>query len=393
MKILKIAFNGVRIFDNDHFEINLIASDKVTEDHDVFQLYETIYSLNVVALTGINASGKTSALKLINSAIDILINDVGLNEEKFLAADIFKDNIEITIWFFHNDKFYELKSNIGSKKKEFITDDLNGSHKSYYYIDEELKIKNKSKVTSRKDIFDFNREKIFVKRSKIDKINAQFLREDQSIVKPYVLDSKISLYQMITDVNMNLISYKGTAPEQITNLFDYNIEYLKQSKEDKSYSLKFKNNKTIFKFNDSENLSKYLSSGTIKGENIAVRIINVLRSGGYLLIDELENHLNKQLINVFFEIFSDPAINPKGATLIFSTHYPEILDFIDRKDNVYILRNNDNHETEVVNYSDHIKRIENKKSEIILANIIKGSTPSYESTRNFKAYIRNRINE
>lgn len=43
-------------------------------------------------------------------------------------------------------------------------------------------------------------------------------------------------------------------------------------------------------------LEKYLSSGTIKGINILFNAMVVLQSGGYLLVDEIENHLNKSIV-------------------------------------------------------------------------------------------------
>ena len=37
--------------------------------------------------------------------------------------------------------------------------------------------------------------------------------------------------------------------------------------------------------------------------------------------------------------FLDKKVNKKGATLIFSTHYSELLDEFERNDNIYIIRN------------------------------------------------------
>ena len=66
------------------------------------------------------------------------------------------------------------------------------------------------------------------------------------------------------------------------------------------FKIKFKNsNKKIIA--DLIELSDYLSSGTIKGINILGNLIVTLKSGGYLLIDEIENHLNKNIVinNIF----------------------------------------------------------------------------------------------
>lgn len=43
----------------------------------------------------------------------------------------------------------------------------------------------------------------------------------------------------------------------------------------------------------------------------------------------------KRLVKVMMGIFVSKETNPHGATLIFTTHYPEILDSVHRKDNTY----------------------------------------------------------
>ena len=84
--------------------------------------------------------------------------------------------------------------------------------------------------------------------------------------------------------------------------------------------------------------------------------------------------------------------NPHGATLLFSTHYSELLDVLRRKDNVIVLVRNESFETEVIKYSDRIARIENKKSDVIINNVIKGSMPKYPDVRAMRNYVRERVN-
>ena len=76
-------------------------------------------------------------------------------------------------------------------------------------------------------------------------------------------------------------------------------------------------------------------------------------------------------------------MNPHGACLVFTTHYTEILDMIDRKDNIYITRRErkDPKALEALNYSDEVRRNDVKKSEVFLSNYIPGTAPSYENIR------------
>lgn len=81
-----------------------------------------------------------------------------------------------------------------------------------------------------------------------------------------------------------------------------------------------------------------------------------------MLIDEIENHLNKRLVQLIIELFGDNDINRKGAMLIFSTHYAEILETITRKDSIYIMLRKDDYISIAERYSDVVKRNDVKKA-------------------------------
>jgi AAA15 family ATPase/GTPase len=51
---------------------------------------------------------------------------------------------------------------------------------------------------------------------------------------------------------------------------------------------------------------KVLSSGTIKGINFLENTYSVLKNGGYLIIDEIENHMHKKLVQTIIRFFTDP---------------------------------------------------------------------------------------
>ena len=86
------------------------------------------------------------------------------------------------------------------------------------------------------------------------------------------------------------------------------------------------------------------------------------------------------------DIFKNPKINPRGACLIFTTHYAEILDFMDRKDNIYIARRNQNG-IELSSYSNLVRRNDLKKSEVILSNHITGTAPLYANMQALEDYL------
>jgi hypothetical protein len=80
-------------------------------------------------------------------------------------------------------------------------------------------------------------------------------------------------------------------------------------------------------------------------------------------------------------------VNKKGAVILLSTHYPELLDEFERSDNIYITRNNGG--ISVENLSNILKRNDIKKSEVYQSGYLQGTAPVYESFIEFKkALIR-----
>ena len=75
--------------------------------------------------------------------------------------------------------------------------------------------------------------------------------------------------------------------------------------------------------------------------------------------------------------FMDSRLNSKGGTLIFTTHYPELLDEYDRNDGIYIVRNRNGITVENLSYL--LKRNDIKKSDAYQSGYLAGTTPAYEA--------------
>ena len=140
--------------------------------------------------------------------------------------------------------------------------------------------------------------------------------------------------------------------------------------------MKFKEKKELV-LNQFSDLNRYLSSGTIKGINTFLKAINVFKTGGYLIVDELENHFNREIVSTLIRLFMDRTVNRTGAMLIFSTHYPELLDEFERNDNIYIIRNRKG--VSIENLSNLLKRNDIKKSEAYQSGLLEGTAPMYEA--------------
>ena len=81
-----------------------------------------------------------------------------------------------------------------------------------------------------------------------------------------------------------------------------------------------------------------LSSGTTKGILLYIFVVAALKNGFDLLIDEAENHFHKTLVENMISLFKDKTVNKKNASLMFTTHYCEVLDLFNRQDNIWITK-------------------------------------------------------
>ena len=63
-----------------------------------------------------------------------------------------------------------------------------------------------------------------------------------------------------------------------------------------------------------------------------------LKNGFDLIVDEIENHFHKTLVENMISLYKDKTVNKNNATLIFTTHYCEVLDLFNRRDNIWIAK-------------------------------------------------------
>ena len=118
-----------------------------------------------------------------------------------------------------------------------------------------------------------------------------------------------------------------------------------------------------------EDLMEILSAGTFRGVELFIRCIDVLKYGKTIIIDEIETSFPKNLVYNLLFLFNDGEINSKGAQIIFSTHYVEILDYLSRRDNIYIAHKNDGPIVVNNSYMDYKVRTELLKSKQFNNNV------------------------
>ena len=87
--------------------------------------------------------------------------------------------------------------------------------------------------------------------------------------------------------------------------------------------------------------------------------------------------------------FKSYKLNKNGGTLVYSTHYPELLDENDRNDNIFITKNYGG--ITVENLRDLLKRNDLKKSDVYQSGILTGTAPSYNSYIDLKRKFESNI--
>ena len=377
MRLLKIVIQNMPRF-KGNIDIDFITRQRVAED-DKEKLFNvisnsntSIYTNPVISFIGLNASGKTTILKAISFVINLLNNEALNNiKSKEILNDLSEnENVKIISFFYNDNSIYKLETIIAKKINPVDNEE------KLIIMEERLWEKDANKVKTKKSIFDFNDSNIRIERNEKE----QFLLNDVSVMIAINKEkqSNFPVRDMLMWTNHNMLNILGRFPKELLTFLDPSIEYFKCNVEKKSADirLKFYGSEEIILNRPSE-IEKYLSSGTIKGINVFMNALLCFVEGGYLIVDELENHFNEEIVTTLVRFFMNPNVNKNGATLIYSTHYSELLDEYERNDCIYIVRNRGGIYAE--NLSLILKRNDIKKSEAYESGYLEGTVPVYEA--------------
>ena len=373
MKILRITAEGLPLFKED-LDICFYAQQRVSEDdkNNLYNMIENYYLHSACAFIGINASGKTSVLKVVNLALSIIKNEpINHAETKSILGGAKKATICTC--------FYDKRKYVCCLETEITAKKSKTGEYMYSILSEKLWEKPIASVRSKKYLTDFAGMKPTAIRNQ-DEI---YLPDDVSFIIAHnkKVNDTVEVFSLLSYTNINVLPFTEDIPLEVIAFLDPTIEKLCfEQVEGKTFiHLKFKNEEEII-LNNAVDLEKYLSSGTIKGIITFSMVKEVLQSGGYLLVDEIENHFNKEIVTTLVRFFMDSRFNQNGGILIFTTHYPELLDEYDRNDGIYIVRNRNGITVENLSYI--LTRNDIKRSDAYQSGFLEGTTPTYE------AYIR-----
>ena len=395
--ILRSEIDGLTLFKDKKVMFDLVAEKNVTEDDvlngNVMRIDDLIDKLNTIALVGSNATGKTTQLRLNKMVISVFLALDSLNEFENLA-DQFEDTFRFTNYFYNAKTLYKVESAV---KKTTDGD--------FAFIEETIYSKKVYPSHKKSELFNFDltkrgQQELLRRSSLPDEITA-FLRDDDTIFSTIVrkiMNNKVQdiVIDEIDMTNKNKLTTKEKIPVEYIKYFDPSIESIRILSKDvpsekMNVEVTFKND-SIIQVPLIE-LSNYLSSGTIKGINLFIDIEKTLKNGGYLIIDEIENHLHKSIIMNIIQLFAN-SLNKNGATLIFSTHYSEIIDMVPRTDMIYVATKEEN----LIQFKKMSQglgdqdRNDKKKSEVLLSGKL-SNTPTYKDLKRVRAKLRSAVSE
>jgi AAA15 family ATPase/GTPase len=99
------------------------------------------------------------------------------------------------------------------------------------------------------------------------------------------------------------------------------------------------------------------SQGTQRLYALAAPVLDVLKHGRLLIIDELDSSLHPLLVRRLVRMFHQPELNPHGAQLFFTTHDSSLLDrTLFRRDQIWFTEKDNDQATRLYPLSDFSPR-------------------------------------
>ena len=367
MKLLNLTISGYKLCDNN-FNICLtpIANkSKEDKEYELSEIDENLYVFNTISIVGKNASGKTTSIEALAIAYDILSN---FKIKKTLDFLRISPELTLEFYFYHEHFLYYYKTNlIYNKNNDYVVFNNEELYKTKYYksyANSLYNLKKYEKIKITKDLPEDTSILYYI----LKEISTRCFYYNSLIENIIPLDEIIDMYSLY---NPNMINI-------IIELFDNNIKDIKMENKNK-FIITYKNKKKEEK--TKKELYNILSSGTIKGLYLYLYVVMSLEKGIDLSIDEIEIHFHKTLVENLINLYKDKRVNKHNATLIFTTHYSELLDLFNRYDNIYITKHEE--KIKIINAYQFNIRNELLKNKKFYDNTF-GTAVNYESLMKLK---------
>ena len=357
---------------------SVVNEQRVTADQqqNLRHLFGRVWANRAVALTGRNASGKTLTMKLILGTLKLLLNRQSIAQTHLPEVLLGDQPIQLDVYFYGTDQRLYLD-------KLVLAPDLD-QPQAWIIQSEQILAKNAAVGSTRKNRFDFEQAKTLLDRQNLEASALALLAPDDSILRSLIVAQNYRvqpIYDTLMFTNINLVAYgSNEVPSALLTYLDPTIDYLRIERNQSGqafYRLKFKESDHEITDSNFATIEYYLSSGTAKAVTLFQYVQRALKTGGIIFIDELENHFNLAIVRAFISFFTDANANPHQATLIFSTHYADLLDDLARGDQIYLVRRQS--KISVARYSTIADRQDLNRAEVIMSDYLGGTAPNYQA--------------
>ena len=241
----------------------------------LFNPFGKTYTNNVLSFVGVNASGKTTSLKLVSFVMSLL-NAEAINNIDARSVLERSEKVSLKTYFFDKNRgICLLETTIGVTTEEGVAD-------RYTILYEKLFIRTAGSVTSKANLFEFADENLFESRDESQE-QFMFLKDDVSIVIALGKSGNVFFRDLTVWTDFNILNSFGDFPAELIQFLDPSIEYIKFNPKESELIVKFFKDKDSITMRGIQNISHYLSSGTIKGLNVFMHAWIVLIKGGYFI--------------------------------------------------------------------------------------------------------------
>ena len=383
--LLEFFIQNIKEYEDSSCSFSFIPLQKVYDDVDadssVSRIQGSLYDNKILAISGINASGKTSLLSLIEFMLEVFLCNQALNADNpRKVLDRFYDSkpIVINVLYSSDGNLYRIISVINKQDGRFVFED-------------ERILRFAKSLVSKRTVSDMANYINILRRTELSMEQRSFLESDKSIIFASVNESdspRVFSYQESSLPDSRMIQL---AADAIIPYLDSSIERI-NVKAENLYCV-YRRGRAPEELSYMELISS-LSSGTLRGIGFFARILTVLKYGGYLLVDEIEDNLNKTIVVNIIELFMRTKTNPHGAHIVFTTHYQELLDILARNDSIYIATRDPEWNLVIRNLAEFLKRRDVKRSDLLFSNYYDlGTAVDYSSYINLKRSIEHIIGD